>query len=337
MEYIPYGAFGSMDPDINSPRVQQWNLTLEQQFGTSWGVSASYLGSYSDRLWAQSALNPGVFLGLGPCTLETATGPRNFSVCSTNGNLNQRRVLSLSGENPESAALIGNLDLHTSIGTQEYHGLRLSFRRRSATGLSLNGNYTLSRCYGHATTGGFPQLAQGPTNPDDPDSDRGRCDQDRTHLANFTVGVGTPDFDNAALSALASGWRVSGIVNARSGSWLNITTGSDRALNGQRFQEQRVNQVSDDVYGEGLGAFLNRAAFAQLYAATRAKLFAVSLRIVRERALAEEALQDSFVAIWNHASDYSRGKGAPTTWMALFQRAIARPVDNPPENRMASQ
>ena len=58
---------------------------LEQQLGTSWGVSATYLGSYSDRLWAQSALNPGVFLGLGPCTLNTATGPRTFPVCSTNG------------------------------------------------------------------------------------------------------------------------------------------------------------------------------------------------------------------------------------------------------------
>jgi hypothetical protein len=78
VQYIPFGAFGSMDPDINSPRAQQWNVTVEQQLGDSWGVSASYLGSYADRLWAQTALNPGVFLGLGPCTLNTATGPRNL-------------------------------------------------------------------------------------------------------------------------------------------------------------------------------------------------------------------------------------------------------------------
>ena len=64
----------------------------------------------------------------------------------------------------------------------------------------------------------------------------------------------------------------------------------------------------------------DRAAFALLYSATRAKLFAVSLRIVRERALAEEALQDSFVSIWHHASDYARAKGAPTTWMAAIVR-----------------
>ena len=48
------------------------------------------------------------------------------------------------------------------------------------------------------------------------------------------------------------------------GQWLTITTGTDRALNGQRFQEQRVDQISDDVYGEKtLNNYFNRAAFAQ--------------------------------------------------------------------------
>ena len=126
--------------------------------------------------------------------------------------------MSLSGENPASAALIGNLDLHTSIGEQNYRGLRLSVRRRSANGISLNGNYTISRCFGDNTTGGFPQLAQGPTNPDDPDADRGHCDQDRTHLGNLSLGYETPEFGNAVLRAIASNWRLSGIFNARSGS-----------------------------------------------------------------------------------------------------------------------
>ncbi|HET7730287.1 MAG TPA: sigma-70 family RNA polymerase sigma factor [Usitatibacter sp.] len=64
----------------------------------------------------------------------------------------------------------------------------------------------------------------------------------------------------------------------------------------------------------------DRAAFAELYRATRSKLFAVSLRIVRERHLAEEVLQDSFVSIWHHASDYARAKSAPTTWMTAIVR-----------------
>jgi hypothetical protein len=51
-------------------------------------------------------------------------------------------------------------------------------------------------------------------------------------------------------------------VNVRSGSGLNVTAGRDAAFNGQA--NQRVNQVSDDVYGaKTLESYLNRAAFAQ--------------------------------------------------------------------------
>ena len=64
----------------------------------------------------------------------------------------------------------------------------------------------------------------------------------------------------------------------------------------------------------------DRAAFAQLYRASSAKLFAVSLRIARQRPIAEEALQDSFVNIWNHASDYAQAKSAPMTWMTAIVR-----------------
>ena len=67
-------------------------------------------------------------------------------------------------------------------------------------------------------------------------------------------------------------------------------------------------------------ALKDRAAFARLYEATKAKLFGVSLRIVRERPLAEEVLQDSFVNIWNHAGDYARAKSAPLTWMTAIVR-----------------
>jgi hypothetical protein len=185
-------------------------------------------------------------------------------VCSTTQNLNQRRVLTLSGENPVSAALIGNMDLHTSIGSQNYRGLKLSARRRAASGISLNGNYTWSRCFGDDTSGGFPQLAQDHADPAHPENDRGRCGSDRTHVANVSLGYETPEAGSAVVSALVSHWRVSGIISARSGSWLSVTTGTDRALNGQRFQEQRVNQVSDDVYGaKTIASYLNRAAFEQ--------------------------------------------------------------------------
>jgi hypothetical protein len=253
--FPPFGAFGAIDPDIDSPRVQQWSLTFEQQLGTDWGASVSYLGSYKDRLWGLVAINPGVYLGLGPCTIAGVS----YSVCSTTTNLNQRRVPYL--ENPAEARFIAGVDRHSAVGTQTYHGLKLSGRRRAASGLSLNGNYTWSHCEGNTTPPGFSQLSAGFVKPDDPEYDSGHCDQDVSHLANVTVGVETPDFTSPALRVLASDWRVAGIVTARSGNWLNVITGRDNALNG--IANQRPSLVSDQIYGNTLTNYLNAGAFGQ--------------------------------------------------------------------------
>jgi hypothetical protein len=255
--YVAFGAFGTMDPGINSPRSQSWNATVEQQLGTNWGASVSYLGSYSDRLWAQTALNPGVFMGLGPCTINGV----NYPVCSTNANLNQRRKL--FSQNPREAGLIGALDLNSDVGFQEYRGLKLSVQRRAATGVSINGSYTLSRCWGTAVTSAFNQTSTGYTNPDDPDFDAGYCEQDRRHLATLSTGYETPELGNQVARVLASHWRVTGILNARSGNRLNIVTGQDNAFTG--INDQRPNRVSDDIYASPrtLSNYFNRAAFAQ--------------------------------------------------------------------------
>jgi hypothetical protein len=156
--------------------------------------------------------------------------------------------------------LISNLDSHASVGTQNYRGLKLTAARRSAGGVQVNANYTWSRCFGLEMVPNA-QFGIGYTNPADPDYDRGLCESDRTHIANGTVGYQTPQVDGP-IGILASNWRLSGIVNVRSGSPLWIISGRDSAFNGQA--NQRPDQVSDDVYGaKTLASYLNRAAFAQ--------------------------------------------------------------------------
>jgi len=186
-------------------------------------------------------------------------------VCTTLGNLNNRRVL--YGENPQQAQFIGNLDRFDDLTSMDYRGLKLSVQRRAASGVSVNGNWTWGRCVGlpifRGGAGGSDVFGGGApyANPDDLEYDRGHCDWHRAHLTNFTIGYQTPSFDSAVLRALASDWRVSGIVNARSGNRLTISTGVT-SFNG--IGTLRVDQVSDDVYGEKtLNSYLNRAAFAQ--------------------------------------------------------------------------
>lgn len=67
-------------------------------------------------------------------------------------------------------------------------------------------------------------------------------------------------------------------------------------------------------------ALRNQQAFSDLYRATAAKLFGVTLRILRREDWAEEVLQESYVNIWNHAADYAVQKSAPLTWMTSIAR-----------------
>lgn len=62
------------------------------------------------------------------------------------------------------------------------------------------------------------------------------------------------------------------------------------------------------------------AAFRALYDASSSKLFGFALRILHKRELAEEVLQESFVAIWNNAANYQAHLAAPMTWMATIVR-----------------
>ncbi|MBF9034529.1 sigma-70 family RNA polymerase sigma factor [Rhodobacterales bacterium HKCCE2091] len=64
----------------------------------------------------------------------------------------------------------------------------------------------------------------------------------------------------------------------------------------------------------------DRAAFASLYDATSAKLYAVTLRILNDRDAAEDALQEVYVKIWHKAGQYSVNGLSPMTWLIAVAR-----------------
>lgn len=88
----------------------------------------------------------------------------------------------------------------------------------------------------------------------------------------------------------------------------------------------RKNLASSNAASDGLAALLARAgtgdrdAFERLYARTSSKLFGVVCRICTNRELAKEALQDSYVLIWQKAGTYDPQLGSPIAWMARIAR-----------------
>jgi len=64
----------------------------------------------------------------------------------------------------------------------------------------------------------------------------------------------------------------------------------------------------------------DRAAFDLLYRQTSAKLFGVCLRILHDRAEAEEALQEVFVKIWMKADRFAVSDLSPISWLVAVAR-----------------
>ena len=78
----------------------------------------------------------------------------------------------------------------------------------------------------------------------------------------------------------------------------------------------------EDLLGQ-IAASRDQAAFAELYSATKGKLFSTIVRIVKHWDIAEEILQEVYLRIWSNANSYRSSYGSPMTWMITIARNLA--------------
>src|SRR5665213_148425 len=70
----------------------------------------------------------------------------------------------------------------------------------------------------------------------------------------------------------------------------------------------------------GACAARDRGALRQLYDLMAGQMLACMLRIVKRRALAEEALQDVFVSVWQRAAQFKGARGSARVWLMSIAR-----------------
>lgn len=77
---------------------------------------------------------------------------------------------------------------------------------------------------------------------------------------------------------------------------------------------------------DGLDALLDRvargdrAAFESLYRQTSGLLLGICLRVLGDRAEAEDVLQEAYVAIWGKATQFDAGRARASTWLGSIAR-----------------
>ena len=144
MQFLPFGLFGAVDPDNNSPRVQQWNLTRRASARDGLGgvgeLSGQPLGSLPGKRRAESGSLPGT-RARARCQRRLLSGlhrPRE----------SEQPARAVAGRIRRRGSTSRTLELLDDVTTMDYQGLKLSFQRRAVNGVRLNGNWTWGRCLG---------------------------------------------------------------------------------------------------------------------------------------------------------------------------------------------
>jgi hypothetical protein len=230
----------------------QWNLSYQLQLTKNWLLAANYLGNKTTHVWTGYQMNAGVYIP-GMC---------GESPCSTEDNLQQRRVLSLI--NPVSGAMYGDFGQADDGANAEYQGILLSAQHRFANHYTVMANETWSHCISEADFGGDLNTGSGYTsNPFNRNADRGNCGFDLRHNINITLVAEMPRFADPLTNWLLSNWQIAPLISYHTGSFYSIYSGQDNSLSGNGLD--RADTFGGNPYiGSTTGnlQWLNPSAFA---------------------------------------------------------------------------
>ena len=239
--------------------VNQFNLSIQRQVGSSWLLQMNYVGNTVSHLIVENQINPSVFQGTGPCSFAATPGlaAASFPNCGTTASNNYRRVL--YQQNPVQGSYYGIVSVFDDGGTSAYNGLYLSATKRLSNGLSVLSNYTWSHCIGDLFNGDPGNNGVSSGVPGNIRVDRSNCQgMDLRHAFNLSVVATTPKMSNKLMNTLFSNWQFAPIMKLKSATFYTVGTGVDTALNGQG--GQRANAVA------GVSPYAsNPAACSQTY------------------------------------------------------------------------
>jgi RNA polymerase sigma-70 factor (ECF subfamily) len=101
---------------------------------------------------------------------------------------------------------------------------------------------------------------------------------------------------------------------------MEMSEGPPTAARSQARDLLRSGEVEALLFGIAAG---RQPALAEFYDRCSRQVFALSLRIVRDRQLAEEVLLDVFLQVWRRAKDYDPERGRGFHWLLTIARSRA--------------
>ncbi len=194
----------TVDPKFKNSYIESYNLNIQHQLASHWGMMAGYFGSVGRHLRTRDNLNQFI--------LGTSTRP--FAALSPTS-----PIIPVTPQGKQLTTL-GNISDNMSIGNSSYNALWITSTMRAWHGLQFNSSYTFSKSLDYTSQNGqgLVNLSSGIQNSLNPAGDRGLSDFDARHrfVVNFIYDL--PYHGNRVLE----GWQLGSIFQAQTGNPVNI-------------------------------------------------------------------------------------------------------------------
>ncbi len=269
------GVF-SVDRDLGSGYVQQWNTSVQRELGANLAVEVAYTGSKITRVGLPDTnLNQLTVdqLALGAPLLQRVPNPFFGTI---------PRSSSLGDPTITRAQLLKTYPQHTTVslyrnnvGTTIYHGFYVKLEQRFSKGLSYLVSYTRSKLVDDASSVFDASILTGPVaNFPVADSFNRRLERDystgdmphvfvASGVWDLPWGAGRPSQARGIVGALVNDWMLTGVLTLQSGLPIAIgQTTNNNAFAG--FGTERPNLVGDPTLPSderSVSRWFNTAAF----------------------------------------------------------------------------
>jgi len=225
-----YGNFGfsdvfTVDQNLRTPYVQNYNLNIEQQLTSRTAVSVAYVGSSGRKLFR--------FLDLNQAPPDTGVRPLS----------QYNYVLDF-----QSSAISNYNSLQTSLKMRDFHGVTSTL------------NYTWSHSIDEASDGqDYAPFQSQPQNSQNPRGDRANSGFDQRQHFTWIWDYRIPG--GHAMKWLTNGWAMSGAVSLATGMPFSVLDYNNFNNTGEYYE--RPDVVGNPWAGTSNPAnFLNLGAFA---------------------------------------------------------------------------
>ena len=229
---IPPGAAGKslrvIDfSNLQQPHMLQYNLTLERQLPGSMKLAVSYAGSRGINLYQSREGNPNIPLGIpqnGTCVPLPAGQASDIA-----------KPNCWLGNEPRQNPYWDTMDLKTAGGDSWYNSFQWTLQNRISHGLQFQSSYTWSKALDTAQgessgeSGGTSITGRDPFHPG---LDKGPADFDVRQSWSFNALYHVPSMNLRSLGKVLDGWRLSTILQVRTGLAFSPLLSGNRSRSG---------------------------------------------------------------------------------------------------------